>query len=213
MTQPSAPRQTLSLAPEHDWPAASRLIRPVLRPAGTPGIDGHAVSVPRSGALPSRPLITDGPAGLAVAYAIPGSGFYVFAGADHLLSWAVGPEDVHAAAMANLSAWSVGAAWESETSGARTMIWSATGDGLDAARILLPEVRAHLSERLGGAVLVGLPERDLLLAVARDDADGEIEALFGAYVAERWAEADDPIDEHVFELVDGELVPRPTAAE
>ncbi len=211
MSEPTGPHSP-SLAPEHDWPAASRVIRPVLRPAGTHGIDGRVVGVPASGALPSRPLIADGPAGLAVAYVIPGPGFAVFAAADHLLSWAVGPDEVHAAAMANLSAWSAGAPWETEQSGPRTMIWSATGEGLDAARILLPEARAHLAERLGGPVLVGLPERDLLLAVARDEADGELEALFGAYVTERWGEADDPIDGRVFELVAGELIPRPIAA-
>jgi hypothetical protein len=211
VTEPLDPRPPASLAPEHDWATAARLIHPVLRPAGTTGIDGRDVRPGAGGSLPSKPLIAEGPGGLAVAYLIPAPGFGVFAGADHLLSWAVGPDQIHATALANLAVWSAGTPWESETSGARTMVWSGSGDGLDAARILLPEVREELGARLGGRVLIGLPERDLLLAVAADESDAELADLFAAYVSERWAEADDRIDGRVFELVGGVLTALPPA--
>jgi len=207
------PRPETSLAPEHHWPAAALVLHPVLRPPGTPGIDGRELAVPHGGAMPSRPLIAAGPAGLVVAYVIPGPGFSVFAGVEHLLSWAVGPEATHAAAMSNLAAWSSIAPWTAEMSGSRRVMWSASGGGMDAARILLPDVRAHLAAELGpGPVLVGIPERDLLIAAGLPDYDAEFSGLFADYVAERASEAEDPIDSRLFVLADGELSlfsPRP----
>lgn len=209
MERDPEPRPAPSLAPEHEWSAASRLLHPSLRPAGTVGVDGRNLHVPSGAGLPGKPLIAAGPAGLAIGYVIPGQGFGIFAGAEHLLAWGVGPDEAHAAAMANLAVWSGGAPWVGETNGRRRLVWSDSGEGLDAARILLPEVRAQLAEDLGGngRVLIGLPERDLLIATGLAGGDDEFEALFAAYVADRSRGADDPIDPRLFELVDGELVP------
>jgi len=209
MERDAALRPGPSLAPEHDWPAAARVLHPVLRPAGTSGVDGRDLQVPSATALPSRPLISGGPVGLAIAYVIPGPGFGIFAGVEHLLSWNVGPAEAHAAAMSNLAAWSAGAPWVAEVSGDRRIVWSASGGGMDAARILLPEVRARLTDELGraGRVLIGLPERDLLIAAGLVEGDDDFAALFAAYVAERSVDAEDPLDERTFELLDGELAP------
>ena len=125
-----------------------------------------------------------------------------------MLAWGVGPDEVHAAAMANLAAWSADAPWVEEMAGRRRIVWSDSGEGMDAARILLPGVLARLASDLGGAgrVLVGLPERDLLIATGLAEGDDEFVALFGAHVADRWEDADEPIDARLFELVGGQLV-------
>jgi hypothetical protein len=161
-------------------------------------------------------LIKPGPAGLPIAYVIPGTGFEVLVGAEHLLSWGVGPEQVDAAAMANLATWSSMAAWVNEVDGQRRIVWSDLGEGMDAARVLLPDVRRQLSSDLAPArrILVGVPERDLLIAAGLADGDDEFAEMFADYVADRSHGADEPIDHHVFELVDGELVPMvpPTGA-
>jgi len=52
---------------------------------------------------PGLPLVRSGIAGLPLVYVMPAHGFEVVVGVDHLLSWGVGPEQVHAAAMANLA--------------------------------------------------------------------------------------------------------------
>lgn len=78
---------------------------------------------------------------------------------------------------------------------------------MDAAPILLPGVRERLAAVLAPArrVLVGLPERDLLIAAALTDEDADFAAMFAEYVADRARTADDPIEDRIFELIDGEL--------
>ena len=197
-----------SLAPEHDWAAAAPLIRPALRPVGTSGTDGHELRVPHSSTGPGKTVVKAGPVGLPIVYILPGVGFDVVVGVDHLLAWGVGPDQVHAAALANLGAWSVTATWVDEVNGHRKVVWSDWGEGMDAARILLEDVRSRLASALAPArrILVGLPERDLLIAAGLADGDDEFAALFADYVADRAQAADDPIDNRIFELIEGELV-------
>ena len=197
-----------SLQPEHDWSAASPLIRPALRPVGISGVDGPELRIPTRGSGPGKTVVKAGPAGLPIVYVLPGAGFDVVVSVDHLLAWGVGPDQVHAAAMANLGSGSAELAWTDEVSGRRKIVWLDRGDGMDAARILLGEVRTHLRSALGtsGRVLVGLPERDLLIAAGLAEGDADFPALFAQYVADRAEAADEPIDDRVFELLDGELV-------
>jgi len=200
-------------APEHDWAAAASRIMPVLRPAGTSGtalskLDQEALA---REALKSHasPLIDAGPVDLSIAYAMRAASFDVLVNADHLLAWGIEPAILRATALENLGLWSAVAPWDDELSGERRLLSSETGEGGDAARILLPEVRHHLAAELGGAarVLIGLPDRHLLVAGALQPDDAEFAELFATFVAEHSDDADEPIDRRVFELVDGELQP------
>lgn len=198
-------------SPEHDWAAAAPLLIPLLRPSGTPGtaagsIDAEALAA-QSTRNHSQPIVDEGPCGLAVVYAIPGVGFDVIVNVDHLLSWGVPVESVQDAAMANLAAWSQSAAWTDEVSGERRLISSDTGAGWDASRILLGDVLDRLAHELGGTgrVLVGLPERHVLIAGALRPGDDEFASLFADFVIESSGGADEPVDRRVFELVDGRL--------
>ena len=206
------PHGSLAETPEHDWSAASAVIYPALRPVGTHGLrvsdidpDVLAAEANRSH---SQPLVDEGPCDIPVVYALNAGAFDVIVNGDHLLSWGVGPEAIQDAAMSNLAKWSAGAAWTDEVSGERRLLSSDTGDGWDAARILLPEVIDKLTNELGpvGRVLVGVPERHLLVAGTLRPGDDEFAALFADFVVEHSGGADEPIDRRVFELVDGRLV-------
>ena len=87
-------------------------------------------------------------------------------------------------------------------------ISSDTGEGWDASRIRLPEVIDRLSSELGsvGRVVVGIPERHVLIAGALRPGDEEFATLFAEFVVEHSGGADEPIDRRVFEIVDGRLV-------
>ena len=203
----------VSLAPEHDWDAARALLVPLLRPAGQAGIrlaDANRSALALSTSSHTLPLIGDGPGGLTVVYAIPASGFDVVVNGEHLVSWGVDAADVHAAAMANLAAWSAAAPWTGDESGERRLLSSDRGDGPDATRILLPEVRAYLAAALGpvgGPILIGLPDRFLLVAGASTAGDVEFASQLGAFVADHADGADEPIDRRLFVLIDGDLRP------
>ena len=212
MPPPEHSPVSIAETPEHDWEAAAKVLYPLLRPPGTQGmvvaqIDATALAAD-SARSHSQPLVDEGPVGLAVVYALSAGAFDVIVNADHLLSWGVSTETIQETALRNLAAWSAGAAWTDEVSGERRLISSDTGDGWDASRILLPDVVERLASELGGAgrVLVGLPERHLLIAGALRPGDEEFASLFADFVIESSGGADEPVDRRVFELVDGRLV-------
>jgi hypothetical protein len=200
-------------APEHDWAAARGRVFPLLRAPGTSGISAdEARSVSLEGSIANtEPVIAPGPAGLRIVYGIAAEGFAILVNAEHLLSWGIDGTELHRSAMANLATWSGEAAWDEERTDERRILSSSTGDGYDAARVLLPEARARLAELAAGApagsrILVGLPERDLLVAGALMPGDDEFVGLFREFLAEQAAAAIIPIDDRVFELRAGELV-------
>ena len=208
----AASSASASLTPEQNWDAARTVVVPVLRPAGTTGLRIDEVDretlIANANKAHTLPLLSDGPCDLVVAYVLPASGFDVIVNGEHLLAWNVEPSVVHEAAMANLAAWSAGADWSDESSGDRRLLSSDTGSGLDAVRILLPEVREHLNRELAsaGRVLVGLPDRHVLLAGALRPGDDDFATLVRDYVVEHSGEADEPIDRRIFELRGTDLV-------
>lgn len=199
-------------SPEHDWERAKALIYPAFRPVGTQGlaIDTFDRDALAGGGATShaQPMLDVGPAGLPVVYTIDAGAYDIVVNGDHLLSWGVGAEELQDAAMRNLADWSASAPWTDEVSGDRRLVSSDTGAGWDAARILVPEVMAHLAAELGphGRVLIGLPERHLLTAASLAEGDAEFAGLFATFVLEQSGGADEPIDRRVFELVEGRLV-------
>lgn len=212
---PPAEAASHAVAPEHDWASAVDHVYPVLRPSGTHGTilaDLDPELLAQEGLKKhALPLIDAGPAGLAVAYALREPAYDVLVNADHLLGWGVDADTLREAAMANLRAWSEAAPWSDELAGERRLLSSDTGEGGDAARILLPEVRRHLAGECGGPsrVLVALPDRDLLIAGSLQPGDQEFAGQLATFVADVAEGAHEPIDKGLFELVgnDHELVP------
>ena len=211
-TPPREASASAADSPEHDWSLARGLIRPAFRPVGTQGLSMDSIDrdtlLAHANQSHTQPLIDMGPVGLPVVYVLPAGGFDIVVNGDHLLSWGVVPSDIQDAAMASLAAWSATAAWTDEVSGDRRLISSDTGDGLDAVRILLPDVIDRLERELGstGRVLVGIPERHVLMAGALRADDAEFASMFGEFILETSGAADEPVDRRVFEIVGGRLV-------
>jgi hypothetical protein len=213
--RPAESAASIAASPEHDWGAAMAVVMPLLRPVGTGGmplssIDAAWLAEEATRSHTNQVLVDPGPAGLVVVYALPAEGFDVILNADHLLSWHVDGAAVRRAAMANLEAWSADAPWSDEVEGERRVLSTETGDGWDASRILLPEVRRFLAAELAaaGRVLVGLPERHLLVAASLPERDPEFGRLFAEFVLDHADGAEEPIDRRVFELTGDELTVR-----
>jgi len=199
-------------SPEQDWAHARDIIYPAFRPIGTQGLALESIDrevlAAHSAQSHAQPLIDVGPAELPVVYTIDAGAYDIVVNGDHLLSWGVEPSEVQDAALGNLARWSSTAPWTDEVSGERRLISSDTGNGWDAARIMLPDVVAHLVAELGaaGRILVGLPERHLMTAGSLRPGDDEFATLFAEFIVEQSGGADEPIDRRVFELVNGRLV-------
>ena len=208
---PKEPAVSPSEAPEHSWEHARGLVYPAFRPVGTQGepiLSFNPMAASVEGKTHAQPLVDEGPAGLPVVYAIDVGAFDVIVNGDHLRTWGISAAELQDAAMRNLAAWSASAPWTDEISGERRLVSSDSGDGWDAVRVLLPEVVDHLARELGphGRILVGLPERHLLVAGSLRPNDDEFASLFADFVLETSGGADEPVDRRVFELVDGRLV-------
>jgi hypothetical protein len=208
-----APERSASAAdtPEHDWALARDHIFPSFRPEGTQGEHIATLDLDPEHAgshSHSQPLIDDGPAGITVVYALDAGAFDVIVNGDHLRTWGISGAELQDTAMRNLAGWSATAPWTDEISGERRLVSSDSGDGWDAVRILLPDVIEHLDRELGphGRVLVGIPERHLLVAGSLRENDDEFATLFADFVVETSGGADEPVDRRVFEIVDGRLV-------
>ena len=206
-TQPGEPASPPSEAPEHDWAAAMGTIFPALRPTGTQGapldqLDDSRL-VHEGTKKHALPLVDPGPAGLVTVYVLRQPAYDVVINADHLLTWGVDAQALRNAAIGNLRDWSATAPWTDELDGQRRLVSSDTGDGGDAARILLAEVRGHLAGECGGParVLVALPDRDLLVAGSLHPGDAEFAAQFAAFAVELADGAHEPIERGLFELV------------
>src|SRR6476660_8270420 len=203
---------SIAESPEQNWSTASAILYPVLRPPGMQGLIvadiDEATLAADSTRSHSEPLVDEGPCGLSVVYVLHAGGFDVIINGDHLLSWGVPTDAIQEAALRNLAAWSASAPWTDEVSGERRLISSDTGDGWDASRILLPDVRDRLSAELGaaGRVLIGVPERHLLVAGALRPGDAEFATLFTDFVVEASGGLDERVDRRGYELVGGQLV-------
>jgi hypothetical protein len=187
---------TAADAPEHDWSAARSLVFPIVRPAGTIGAAADTpLDVLRSSpAAHTVPLVAEGPAGLVVSFTLAGGGFDVLINGE------------------NLAAWSAEAPWTTEGADGRHLLSSDTGSGHDAARILLDTARAHIVKELMGVsvpgtrLLVGLPDRDLLVVGTLAPGDPDFGPQFHDFIIEHSGGADEPIERRIFELVGGDLV-------
>lgn len=196
-------------APEHDWSAAAGIVMPVLLPISSAGMDASTVDrsslgVGKRGNLPLR---WPGPVGLHVAVAIPATGFDIMVSADHLITWDVEVAAVLSTAMANLEAWSNSTPWEEEAEGGRRLLVSDSGERWDAGRILLVAVRVYLERELGkhARVIVGMPNRHILVAGSLLPADPGFLDDLRSFVATEAAGADEPVDGRIFELFEGGL--------
>jgi hypothetical protein len=199
--------------PENDWTKAQDLVMPILRAAGTTGLPADGLRPEALGeetdAARRQPLVSAGPADLVVAYALPSTGFEVLVTGEHLQVWGLGGDALRDAAFANLERWSGDAPWtREEDEQHRRIISSASGDGWDAGRILLGSTRDTLrAELAGGRIVVGVPDRDLLVAARVTDDDPDFGTLFASFVVDQAEASDEPIDRRLFELAGDRLVP------
>ncbi|TWT54368.1 hypothetical protein Pla22_20150 [Rubripirellula amarantea] len=157
---------------------------------------GHAVTFPFADDVTSS-VVIDSPDG------------YAYVRPEDAERWQQTSVDLIEVAKANL----VKASEQLEVSlvpGGVKLLVIQTGDGYDAARILLPEVRKILLDELDdedvGTVYAGVPNRDFLIAWSMDTPD-EIHQQLCSTVAADANRQSHPLSKHVFRLSEEVIVP------
>jgi len=170
------------LHPEESSKHVERWMVELLRAAeGTPDTHEpfHAVRsriMPMIAPVPSdvaelgvtQPLVQ----GLSVAYVVDQDRSVSYVTPQRLLHWGVTQDDLHAAALENLSRRSeeLEAHAAQDEQGQIYLILFQTMDGFDASRLLLPNLHEKLREHLGSPFAAAIPNRDILLCFRNEES-------------------------------------------
>lgn len=116
----------------------------------------------------TQPLVP----GLVIGYGIDNDRTISHVTRKRLEKWKVSIEDLHEAAIANLTvrSQSIAAHAAHDDDGKMELILFQTMDGYDASRILLPDLNEKLREHLGSPFAAAIPNRDILLCFRDDEA-------------------------------------------
>jgi hypothetical protein len=110
--------------------------------------------------------------GLVIGYGIDNDRTISHVTRKRLQKWTVDLDDLHQAAIENLTAksQSIAAHAAQDEQGKMELILFQTMDGYDASRVLLPDLNEKLREHLGSPFAAAIPNRDILLCFRDDDA-------------------------------------------
>jgi hypothetical protein len=110
--------------------------------------------------------------GLAVGYGIDNDRTISHVTWKRLQKWKIELEELHEAAIENLTAKSqaIAAHAAQDEEGKMELILFQTMDGYDASRVLLPDLNEKLRKHLGSPFAAAIPNRDILLCFRDDEA-------------------------------------------
>ena len=196
--------QVPASAPQPTEKEALESFLPLLNPAAW--LD----AVRQQGAEPPvhRPFV----AGLVITYVfdMPQTRAYIHQGMyDQLLSAPEAtPDAIHEIALGNLRKRTSARNTKAYGIGDRTIIVCDTRDGFAATRILLPELMATWAERIPGRMLLGVPNRDFLLAFS--DLDPQQVAAMAQQVRRDAAQREGGLTAELLMWRNGRVVPHRT---
>jgi uncharacterized protein YtpQ (UPF0354 family) len=121
----------------------------------------------------SLPMIAyrDFLAGLIITYVIDGERTVSYINEDQLDTWQVTAQDLHDRAVDNLRKRTEDVRYTTVGEGDQRLFIFSSGDGYDATRMLLTDVLAAWSRQLPGRLVVGIPNRDFLIAFSDSNRD------------------------------------------
>jgi len=150
--------------------------------------------------LAYRPLVSD----LLTAYVIDEGRSVGCLNERHLRTWNVTEAELHERALTNLRA----KAWTPYPgvlgAGKGALLILNSRDGYDASRVLLPELFAQFQARVPGTMVIGMPNRDFLIAFS--DADRRVFAQMAAQIETDVRAQAHPLTAQLFTFNQGQLV-------
>jgi uncharacterized protein YtpQ (UPF0354 family) len=110
-------------------------------------------------------------ADLIIVYTIDEERSVAFINEDHLERWSITEQELHARALVNLQARTNEVRFTTTGTGEQRLFIYSTGDGYDATRLLLTEMLTQWAKSLPGRLIVGIPNRDFLIAFSDANPD------------------------------------------
>jgi uncharacterized protein YtpQ (UPF0354 family) len=190
-------RVMLGMQPDRtasDYPELADQIYPMLKPLAM-------LAEVRERSLPMlayREFLDD----LIVAYVIDEERSVSYINENHLERWEINVPDLHERAIENLrSRTEEHVRYTTVGEGEQRLFIFNSGDGYDATRLLLSDVLAEWARQLPGNLVIGVPNRDFLIAFS--DADPEILRAVAAQVQSDAVQREYGLTEQLFTLEGG----------
>jgi uncharacterized protein YtpQ (UPF0354 family) len=141
-------------------------------------------------------------ADLMIAYVIDEERSFAYINEDHLDRWKVSVEDLHRQAIENLRRRTDDrVTYTAVGAGEQRLFIFNSGDGYDATRLLLSDVLADWAREVPGRLVIGVPNRDFLIAFS--DANAEVLRGVAAQVQSDAAQREYGLTEQLFTLANG----------
>ncbi len=143
-------------------------------------------------------------ADLIITYVVDEARSVTFLNEGHLAKWDVSAQDLHEKALRNLQRrTSEGANYTTAGSGDQTLFIFNTNDGYDATRLLLTDVLASWVTHMRGNLVIGIPNRDFLVAFS--DADPDIVQAVAQQVQADAAQREYGLTDQLFTFANGQV--------
>lgn len=147
-----------------------------------------------------RPFLAD----LMICYVIDEPSSVAYINEQHLERWQISEHDLHEQALANLrTRTDERGNFTIAGDGAQRLIVANTQDGFDATRLLLVPLLESWRRQFPGAMVIGVPNRDFLIAFS--DADRTILGNVARQVQFDAAEREHGLTDQLFTLEDGQI--------
>jgi uncharacterized protein YtpQ (UPF0354 family) len=138
---------------------------------------------------------------LMIAYVIDEERSVAYINEEHLDRWNVSAHDLHEQSLVNLRRRSEQVKYTTVGTGEQQLFIFNSGDGYDASRLLLSEVLAEWARAVPGNLVIGVPNRDFLIAFS--DANPEILRAVAMQVQADAARREYGLTDQLFTLVKG----------
>ncbi|MGH3023473.1 MAG: DUF1444 family protein [Gaiellaceae bacterium] len=145
--------------------------------------------------------------GLAVVYAVDDGEAFTLVRPEDVERWETTEESLHELATGNLlRRTNEEEPLLCEPSGDQELCGWASGDGYDASRMVVPELRDQIEEEIGGPAAYAVPMENVFIALPLEVLEsGATERSFRSQLQRDYQTADDPLSSEVFVERRGEL--------
>lgn len=186
----------MSVETDHEYAALADRVFPMLKPI-TLLAEVTERNLPM---LAYRDFLAD----LIITYVINQPRSLAYVTEQHLDTWGISLQELHEQAIENLGTRTTQQVqFTTVGDGDQQLFVFNSGDGFDASRLLLSDVLAAWAEETPGTMVIGIPNRDFLVAFS--DVDGDTLRSLAHQIQSDSAQRANGLTDQLFSFVDGQI--------